>query len=62
MIITNNAVFLEKAKYFTTQAKDDPIFYIHNEVGYNFNLQIFKQPWLAQQTITIILKKKKTNL
>ena len=38
MIITNNAVFAEKAKYFTTQAKDDPIFYIHNEVGYNFRL------------------------
>jgi len=27
-----------KAKYLTTQAKDDPVRYIHNEIGYNFRL------------------------
>ena len=28
----------EKARYLTTQAKDDPVRYIHNEIGYNFRL------------------------
>ena len=38
MILTDNAVLAEKAKYLTTQAKDDTTRYIHNEVGYNFRL------------------------
>jgi len=38
MIVTNNAEYAEKARYLTTQAKDDPIRYIHNEIGYNFRL------------------------
>jgi len=38
MILTNDPNYAEKAKYLTTQAKDDPIRYIHDEVGYNFRL------------------------
>jgi len=38
MIVTNNEEYADKARYFTTQAKDDPIRYIHNEIGYNFRL------------------------
>jgi len=38
MILTDNARFAEKAKYLTTQAKDDPIRYIHNEIGYNYRI------------------------
>lgn len=38
MIITSNRLLAEKAKYLTNQAKDDPIKYIHNEIGYNFRL------------------------
>lgn len=38
MIVTNNEEYAEKAKYLTTQAKDDPVRYIHNEIGYNFRL------------------------
>jgi len=38
MIVTNNAEYAERAKYLTTQAKDDPVRYIHNEVGYNFRM------------------------
>ena len=30
MLVTNN-FFAEKAKYLTTQAKDDPIYYRHDE-------------------------------
>lgn len=29
---------VEHLKYLSTQAKDDPHFYIHNEVGYNYRM------------------------
>lgn len=38
MILTNEPEFAEKVKYLTTQAKDDEVRYIHNEIGYNFRL------------------------
>jgi Predicted pyridoxal phosphate-dependent enzyme apparently involved in regulation of cell wall biogenesis len=38
LILTQNSKIAEKAKYLTTQAKDDEVKYIHNEVGYNFRL------------------------
>lgn len=38
IIVTNNKEYAEKARYLTTQAKDDPIFYEHNEVGYNYRM------------------------
>lgn len=38
MIVTNDAKKAEKAKYLTTQAKDDEVRYIHHEIGYNYRL------------------------
>lgn len=38
MIVTNNEEYACKARYLTTQAKDDSVRYIHNEIGYNFRL------------------------
>mgnify|MGYP001184284324 CR=1 FL=1 len=38
MILTNNHKLAQKAKYLITQAKDDPVRYKHNEIGYNFRL------------------------
>ncbi len=38
MIVTNNSEWAERAKYLTTQAKDDPIEYVHGAVGYNYRL------------------------
>lgn len=38
MIVTDNEAFARKAKYLTTQAKDDPIEFIHNEIGFNYRL------------------------
>ncbi len=38
MILTNKQKFAEKAIYFSTQAKDDPRRYIHNNVGYNYRI------------------------
>ena len=38
MIVTDHEGWARKAKYLTTQAKDDPVEYIHNEIGYNYRL------------------------
>jgi len=38
MIVSDNETRLHRAKYLTTQAKDRPVEYIHNEVGYNYRL------------------------
>lgn len=38
MIVTDNERWASRAKYLTTQAKDDPIEYVHREIGYNYRL------------------------
>jgi perosamine synthetase len=38
MLVTNDAKWAARARYLTTQAKDDPIEYVHSEVGYNYRL------------------------
>jgi len=38
MIVTADADLAKKARYLTTQAKDDPIEFVHGEVGYNYRL------------------------
>ena len=38
MIVTNDDRLADKARYLTTQAKDDPVEYVHNEIGYNYRL------------------------
>jgi perosamine synthetase len=38
MLVTNDPECAARARYLTTQAKDDPIEYVHNEIGYNYRL------------------------
>ncbi len=38
MLVANNGTYAQKARYLTTQAKDDAAQYIHNEIGYNYRL------------------------
>ena len=38
VIVTDNETWATRAKYLTTQAKDDPVEYIHHEIGYNYRL------------------------
>ena len=37
-IISNSAALVKKAKYLSSQAKDNKAFFIHNEIGYNYTL------------------------
>ena len=38
MVVTDKQEWADRARYLTTQAKDDPIEYVHNEIGYNYRL------------------------
>ncbi len=38
MIVTNDPALAAKAKYLSTQAKDDAIEYVHKETGFNYRL------------------------
>ena len=38
MLVTDNARWAERAHYLSTQAKDDDLYYIHNEIGFNYRL------------------------
>ena len=38
MIVTDSEEWARRAKYLTTQAKDDEVEYIHGDVGYNYRL------------------------
>ena len=63
MILTNNYKLAQKAKYLTTQAKDDPIYFVHNNVGYNYRMSnISAALGLSQlKQLKYFLKKKKNN-
>lgn len=38
MLVTDSQELADRARYLSTQAKDDPIEYVHGEVGYNYRL------------------------
>ncbi|TAK18725.1 MAG: LegC family aminotransferase [Acidobacteria bacterium] len=38
MVVTNDAALAARVRYLTTQAKDDPIEYVHHAIGYNYRL------------------------
>lgn len=61
MILTNDSQLAEKLKYLTTQAKDDEVRYVHNNIGYNFRLtNIQAALGVAQlEQLTKFLEKKK---
>ncbi len=60
-ILTQNKNLAAKARYLVNQAKNDPINYVHNEVGYNYRMSnLHAAVGLAQiEKIKKILKNKK---
>ncbi|QOX65064.1 LegC family aminotransferase [Anoxybacterium hadale] len=38
MVVSRNKTYIDKVKYLSLTAKDDPLFFIHNEVGYNYRM------------------------
>lgn len=63
MLVTADRKMAEKAKYLTTQAKDDAVRYVHHEVGYNFRLTNMQAALgVAQlEQLPAFIKRKKEN-
>lgn len=38
LLVGNNTLLVEKARYLSTQAKDDELYYRHDEIGYNYRM------------------------
>jgi perosamine synthetase len=63
MMVTDNEDYAKRAKYLTTQAKDDDLRYVHNEIGYNYRLtNIQAAMGVAQlEVLTEFIEKKRQN-
>ncbi|MEJ6466316.1 LegC family aminotransferase [Fusobacterium ulcerans] len=38
MVISNNQELLDKVRFLSVQAKTDPLYFIHDEIGYNYRM------------------------
>lgn len=38
MLVAKDIALAARAKYLSTQSKDDPLYYIHDEIGYNYRM------------------------
>lgn len=38
MVVAKSKTILDRVKYLSTQAKDDDVYFIHNEIGYNYRM------------------------
>ena len=63
MVITNSVAAAEKIKYWSTQAKDDLLNFVHNEIGYNYRMtNIQAAIGVAQlEQLNGFIKRKKEN-
>ena len=62
MLVTDSSEYVERARSLSTQAKDDPIEYIHAQVGYNYrltNLQAAMGCAQMEQLDAFVLKKRR---
>lgn len=64
MMVTQDQKTSQRLKYLTTQAKDDELYFVHNEVGYNYRLtNIQAAVGLAQlEQIDLFIETKRKNL
>ena len=61
-ILTQNKEIADKAKYFSKQAKENTLDYIHDNVGYNFRLSNLNAAVGVAQLEKINIKLNKKNL
>ncbi|MEG0978178.1 MAG: LegC family aminotransferase [Bacilli bacterium] len=38
MVVSNNEPLLDRIRYYSTQSKDDDVYFVHNNVGYNYRM------------------------
>lgn len=63
MIVSNNKKYLDKCRYLSTQAKDDSLYFVHEEIGYNYRMTNLQAALgLAQlERLEEFVEKKKEN-
>ena len=62
-LVTNSKKFYTLASYLSSQAKDDPLNYIHNSIGYNLKMPNLSAALGCSQMGKILIKiKKKKNI
>lgn len=61
MLVAKEVPALERARYLSTQAKDDGLFYVHGDVGYNYRLPaLLAALGVAQmEQIEVIIERKR---
>lgn len=60
MLLTQSKKISDRAYYLSTQAKDDPFNFVHNEIGYNYRMiNLAAALGLSQfESLNLFLKKK----
>ena len=60
MLLTNKKKYFDLTKYYSSQAKDDSVNFIHNKVGYNYGMTNISAALGIEQikNINKILKRK----
>lgn len=63
MIVSNNEQIAAKCKYLSQQAKDDTLYFVHNEIGYNYRMTNLQAALgLAQlENLDLFIKTKQDN-
>lgn len=65
MIVSNNEEYLKQCRYLSTQAKDDTLYFVHDEIGYNYRMTNIQAALglaqLEQLELFIEIKKKNYN-
>ena len=63
MIVSNNALLLDRCKHLSTQAKSDMVYFDHDEIGYNYRMTNLQAALgLAQlEQLEEFIEKKKNN-
>lgn len=62
-VTAKDSVVVDHIRYLSTQAKDDPHFYIHNEVGYNYRMTNLQAAVGAAQMekLPVFIERKQAN-
>lgn len=63
MIVSRNKEYMDKCRYLSTQAKDDDLYFVHDEIGYNYRMTNLQAALgLAQlEQLESFIKNKKIN-
>ena len=54
MIVSDNEEYLKRLKYLSTQAKDDVLYFVHDNIGYNYRMTNIQFRQILDQSVSIL--------